>query len=138
MRERVERRQARQAVRFCVAFLNLQLTQQVFRSLSLTRAAENNKDQKQEKLIEIKKKTGHKGVYKSFLPSKTRIEKRLLQFPHPADYRREKRRSKTRRIQNYFPSKLKTKTRTSKRKKSKKAPPGNLQALIKLPIIDDT
>lgn len=55
MRERVERRQARQAVRFCVAFLNLQLTQQVFRNLSLTRAAENNKDQKQEKLIEIKK-----------------------------------------------------------------------------------
>jgi hypothetical protein len=55
MRERVERRQARQAVRFCVTFLNLQLTQQVFRNLSLTRAAENNKDQKQEKLIEIKK-----------------------------------------------------------------------------------
>jgi hypothetical protein len=35
-------------------------------------------------------------VQESFLPSKTRIEKRsLLQFPHPVDFRREKRRYKT-------------------------------------------
>jgi hypothetical protein len=63
MCEIVGRRQARQAVavRFCFNFLNLQSPQQIFRSLSLPSAAENNKDQTGE-VDRDKKGKFHEGV----------------------------------------------------------------------------
>jgi hypothetical protein len=45
-------------------------------------------------LIEIKKKTVHKGAYKSFLPSKTRIENVFFTFHIPQILGREKEEAK--------------------------------------------